>query len=228
MQLPILPGRSTRNSDSSMSSDFSDRRTSVASVTTTTTFPGTRLGSPSLPSLSRARTPELPIYPTADVPDPRSMPALYRDRDRSAYGREPLPLHGGLRQSIESLPPPNQTFAMAPIEPPFHPAYGGGPSHHLPYPDRPPAESSYPREGARDRYPVNFEPAPVDQHRQQHRRRRGNLPRFVTDILRGWFQDHVANPYPTEDEKQMLMDRTGLTISQVSWNLECLILAQRH
>lgn len=48
------------------------------------------------------------------------------------------------------------------------------------------------------------------------KRRRGNLPKHVTDILRMWFQDHVAHPYPTEEEKQQLMHSTGLTISQVS------------
>lgn len=52
-------------------------------------------------------------------------------------------------------------------------------------------------------------------------RRRGNLPKHVTDVLRMWFQDHVAHPYPTEEEKQQLMHQTGLTISQVSvWNCE--------
>lgn len=48
------------------------------------------------------------------------------------------------------------------------------------------------------------------------RRRRGNLPKHVTDILRSWFQDHLEHPYPTEDDKQMLMHKTELTIQQVS------------
>ena len=49
----------------------------------------------------------------------------------------------------------------------------------------------------------------------KQKKRRGNLPKPVTDILRMWFQDHIAHPYPTEDEKQVLMQRTGLSISQV-------------
>ena len=48
------------------------------------------------------------------------------------------------------------------------------------------------------------------------KKRRGNLPKHVTDILRIWFTDHLAHPYPTEDEKQALMQQTGLSISQVS------------
>lgn len=51
---------------------------------------------------------------------------------------------------------------------------------------------------------------------QQPRRRRGNLPRDTTDILKAWFGEHLAHPYPTEDEKQMLCNRTGLAMTQVS------------
>lgn len=47
------------------------------------------------------------------------------------------------------------------------------------------------------------------------KKRRGNLPKPVTDILRGWFHEHLDHPYPSEDDKQMLVTRTGLTISQV-------------
>jgi hypothetical protein len=50
----------------------------------------------------------------------------------------------------------------------------------------------------------------------RNKRRRGNLPKAVTDILRSWFYDHISHPYPSEDEKQILMARTGLSISQVS------------
>jgi hypothetical protein len=53
---------------------------------------------------------------------------------------------------------------------------------------------------------------PVDP---RTRRRRGNLPKPVTDILRAWFHEHLDHPYPSEEDKQMFMTRTGLTISQV-------------
>lgn len=48
------------------------------------------------------------------------------------------------------------------------------------------------------------------------RRRRGNLPKHVTDILRAWFHEHLDHPYPTDEDKQMLIGRTNLSISQVS------------
>ncbi|MCJ1473036.1 hypothetical protein MMC13_001685 [Lambiella insularis] len=50
----------------------------------------------------------------------------------------------------------------------------------------------------------------------KQKRRRGNLPKTVTDTLRVWFTEHIAHPYPTEEEKQILMSQTGLTISQIS------------
>ncbi|TQS38146.1 hypothetical protein Golomagni_01354 [Golovinomyces magnicellulatus] len=48
------------------------------------------------------------------------------------------------------------------------------------------------------------------------RKRRGNLPKETTDKLRAWFLDHLEHPYPTEDEKQQLMDATGLQMNQIS------------
>ncbi|EXJ95459.1 hypothetical protein A1O1_00581 [Capronia coronata CBS 617.96] len=50
----------------------------------------------------------------------------------------------------------------------------------------------------------------------RNRRRRGNLPRQITDILRAWFHEHLDHPYPTEEDKQAFMARTGLTIAQIS------------
>ncbi|KAL4932674.1 homeobox domain-containing protein [Aspergillus undulatus] len=54
---------------------------------------------------------------------------------------------------------------------------------------------------------------PIDS---KNKRRRGNLPKPVTDILRAWFHDHLDHPYPSEEDKQMFMTRTGLSISQIS------------
>ncbi len=217
VQLPILPGPPTRNSDSSLSSGFSDRRTSLASVTTSTTYPGTRHGSPALTSLSRAPTPEHLGYPSGDASDPRSIPSLYRSHEQPAYGNERVPLNGGLRESIESYPSSNQRQNMAALEHPYHPAYGAGAPRNLSFADRQPVDPLFLRENGHHHCAVDFQSVEVDQ--QRHKRRRGNLPKAVTDTLRAWFQEHVANPYPTEDEKQMLMDRTGLTISQVSSDL---------
>ncbi|KAG9115171.1 hypothetical protein FRC07_007583, partial [Ceratobasidium sp. 392] len=47
-------------------------------------------------------------------------------------------------------------------------------------------------------------------------RRRGKLPKHVTETLRTWLLGHADHPYPTEEEKKMLCNVTGLTLSQVS------------
>lgn len=48
------------------------------------------------------------------------------------------------------------------------------------------------------------------------RKRRGNLPKIVTAVLKQWLIDHCRNPYPTEVEKTRLKDKTGLTLNQIS------------
>lgn len=83
------------------------------------------------------------------------------------------------------------------------------------------AYGSRPPGPADGRSPFSTPGHPVDpgvDHEQGRpgKRRRGNLPKPVTDLLRGWLNDHLNHPYPTEEEKQMLMAQTGLTIHQVS------------
>jgi hypothetical protein len=42
------------------------------------------------------------------------------------------------------------------------------------------------------------------------KRRRGNLPKHVTEYLKGWLLQHKKHPYPTERQKLELAQRTGL------------------
>ena len=55
-----------------------------------------------------------------------------------------------------------------------------------------------------------------DGNTTANRKRRGNLPKPVTAILKRWLVEHCANPYPTEDEKNWLKHETGLTLNQIS------------
>ncbi|EEP78456.1 predicted protein [Uncinocarpus reesii 1704] len=55
-----------------------------------------------------------------------------------------------------------------------------------------------------------------DSADSKSKKRRGNLPKPTTDILRAWFYEHLDHPYPSEQDKQMFITRTGLTISQIS------------
>jgi len=49
-----------------------------------------------------------------------------------------------------------------------------------------------------------------------HKKRRGNLPKAATNILKKWLFDHLFHPYPTEEEKSALSLQTGLTLNQIS------------
>lgn len=55
----------------------------------------------------------------------------------------------------------------------------------------------------------------MDMSDQNSRRRRGNLPKGATSLFRDWLSKHISNPYPTEEEKQWMQDRTGMSASQV-------------
>ncbi|KAI8071747.1 hypothetical protein BC940DRAFT_293612 [Gongronella butleri] len=50
----------------------------------------------------------------------------------------------------------------------------------------------------------------------QKKRRRGNLPKEVTEFLKQWLVQHKKHPYPSEKEKLDLAHRTGLTVNQIS------------
>ncbi|EMD60360.1 hypothetical protein COCSADRAFT_98610 [Bipolaris sorokiniana ND90Pr] len=53
-------------------------------------------------------------------------------------------------------------------------------------------------------------------HSAFNRKRRGNLPKEATNLLKDWFAANRQSPYPTEDQKMELCNRTGLSLNQVS------------
>ena len=64
---------------------------------------------------------------------------------------------------------------------------------------------------------------PQESHREQssaatvfEQPRGGRLPRGVTQRLRSWLLDHVDHPYPTDQDKRLMCQDTGLTLRQVS------------
>ncbi len=42
------------------------------------------------------------------------------------------------------------------------------------------------------------------------------FPKSAVKILKDWMQTHIDNPYPTEEEKEMLTEQTGLNVGQIS------------
>ncbi|KAI4153484.1 MAG: hypothetical protein L6R39_001551 [Caloplaca ligustica] len=62
--------------------------------------------------------------------------------------------------------------------------------------------------------PVEFQNVEVGE--KSNKKRRGNLPKQTTDILRAWLHEHLDHAYPNEEQKQQLIRETGLTDKQVS------------
>lgn len=82
-----------------------------------------------------------------------------------------------------------------------------------------PQDSYYPRPG----YPtydtpygdIRFQHNVGLDHSAFNRKRRGNLPKEATNLLKEWFAANRQSPYPTEDQKMDLCNRTGLSLNQV-------------
>lgn len=56
----------------------------------------------------------------------------------------------------------------------------------------------------------------LNSHFEDPKKRRGNLPKAATNVLKKWLFDHLFHPYPTEEEKSGLGQQTGLTMNQIS------------
>uniref|UniRef100_A0A7N4PYW0 Meis homeobox 3 n=1 Tax=Sarcophilus harrisii TaxID=9305 RepID=A0A7N4PYW0_SARHA len=53
-------------------------------------------------------------------------------------------------------------------------------------------------------------------HDQRQSKKRGIFPKVATNIMRAWLFQHLAHPYPSEEQKKQLAQDTGLTILQVN------------
>ena len=51
------------------------------------------------------------------------------------------------------------------------------------------------------------------------RRKRRNFNKKSSEILNEYFYSNLANPYPTEEAKEELARKCGITVSQVNFNL---------
>ncbi|EAU39374.1 hypothetical protein ATEG_00728 [Aspergillus terreus NIH2624] len=159
-----------------------------------------------------------PILPP--IRDLQSLP----DRSMGAASTAPFPDARGIARP-DSFPAPDfrsaHGYAAGPLaDRRAAEAYAanGGPAvmHNqapFPYPGM-----AYPSDGGEQLSPAQQSNFGImgDAADSKNKRRRGNLPKPVTDILRAWFHEHLDHPYPSEEDKQMFMTRTGLTISQIS------------
>ncbi|KAI7540616.1 hypothetical protein KC331_g9072 [Hortaea werneckii] len=47
-------------------------------------------------------------------------------------------------------------------------------------------------------------------------RKRSNLPKQSTEIMKTWFDENMSNPYPSEEQKALFSKATGISMTQVS------------
>lgn len=57
----------------------------------------------------------------------------------------------------------------------------------------------------------------VKKDKKKHKRKRGHFPKATTDLLKQWLFEHQDHPYPTEEQKSVLADDTGLTVKQINY-----------
>lgn len=214
-KLAVLPGPSKHSNSIYPPTESADRRMSLASGCASAE---PLRGSPLLPSMSGFRSsPRNCLYEGED-PDHVTLPSLFGNSPGapSTYSPRDRPsLHGSRRDTIQTYPPMFRDRDR--------PSPQNIPYTTLPYPQHRHASDSGQMPSNLDRssthatghQQLNFEMV-GDYPDHRNKKRRGNLPKAVTDILRSWFHDHISHPYPSEDEKQILMARTGLSISQVS------------
>lgn len=126
-------------------------------------------------------------------------------------GRQPLP-YDSSRTISQTCPPTNRPYPPIKIDYPNSPY----PISDYQYSPRPGDYSSQgPYANAINGNCNLGYPISGDAGDKGSRRRRGNLPKHITDTLRAWFADHLDHPYPSEEEKQMFIQQTGLTMNQV-------------
>ncbi len=49
------------------------------------------------------------------------------------------------------------------------------------------------------------------------RRKRRNFSKQASEILNEYFYSHLSNPYPSEEAKEELARKCGITVSQVNF-----------
>ena len=214
VQTALLP-QPSQSSHFSLSSSRSDRRLSQHSASSMGMLPGTRRGSPNPHHVSQLHA---SLRREGEISETRNLPSL----SESVFGPNLSPhvqVQGPYYSSYNTSyrePYFSGAFDGQPMQQSPYQYYSNEPTQTLPYLKGPPMDrSTFPCTRGPGQYPVNFDTG-EDLSDGKQKRRRGNLPKSVTDLLRAWFSEHIAHPYPTEEEKQLLMDRTGLTISQVS------------
>lgn len=213
--MPIHSGPPHRKSGSSSSSDFSsNRRTSNTSPSISPhEGSGHRLPRRN-PSVERMRRDE--VKPRRPQNDHTSLPRSPCESYPS-HGPAPAPpsqWSGYGHQPVQVLYPPHPRFQAGPPAVVPHPGYEVAPSPYVAYPGPQPDLKAYTMSTGQQQYAAAY--PSMDGGEPRSKKRRGNLPKWQTDLMRSWYDAHIRNPYPTEQEKHQMVRSTGLTLEQVN------------
>ncbi|KAF7196347.1 Homeobox protein TGIF1 [Pseudocercospora fuligena] len=75
--------------------------------------------------------------------------------------------------------------------------------------------NGYPQHSYQSHAPAFFMPSHYEyQHGKA--RKRSNLPKQSTEIMKQWFDQNISNPYPSEEQKAIFSNATGISMTQVS------------
>lgn len=186
---------------------------------------------PTYPDMATSYAQRAPYYPQPmsqlkhepGLPSIRDMPfaspTIPSPSYNTVYGASsqgPLPMDYGNsfrrssytdgRQLSQTYPPYARPYSMDKYDPGYR-------SQNLPH-----SVYSQPYTDYQSNYHTSMGHGPYHSmdHHSSSKKRRGNLPKPVTDILRNWLHQNMEHPYPTEEEKNQLIERTGLSMAQVS------------
>jgi len=57
--------------------------------------------------------------------------------------------------------------------------------------------------------------SPVYEYSDSKTRKRSNLPKQSTEIMKRWFDEHIENPYPSEEQKKYFATKANINLTQV-------------
>ncbi|KAL8847884.1 MAG: hypothetical protein Q9221_007095 [Calogaya cf. arnoldii] len=146
----------------------------------------------------RVGTPDRRPMMNGKSPESGSLPPLHRltQPASSSYVPSQLPpMNPGGRPPVDNSHPRSLPPQPPHIDPRYAQSAGYVPQSH----------DAYAHSGQQ----VQFHNVDVGENR--NKKRRGNLPKQTTDILRSWLHDHLDHAYPSEEQKQHLIRETGLS-----------------
>lgn len=123
-----------------------------------------------------------------------------------------------------SQQPPQQPERVSPNLPPYNFSHQQNPQQPYQYNSSTPPtlllrNNSYPNSTSSSTTSIFNSPLSspnANNHLNQKRKTRNNLPKEITYILLRWLNDHLNHPYPSSFEKNELMALTGLNQQQLS------------